>query len=97
MYRWCERVQHFAWVDRLTKIIVDILSKGDEWPQEEIVALQEWLGSRGYTEIASGSGTNASTGGKMWWAAKYERKLDDEATEADLDSSTEITDPDPVP
>jgi len=83
----------------MTKIIVDASSKGDGWPHEEIDAIRIFFESRGYIDTSHGSGTNAVNikgRGKKWWAIRYERDLNDETTEEDLDIGVEITDPDPV-
>ncbi len=75
----------------LTKITIDLSSRGDEWP-EEMNTLKHWLESNGYVNTSEGSGDNASIAGPKWWAARYERELNDEATKENMDSSAQIVD-----
>lgn len=56
------------------KIIIDISSKGDDWP-EEVREIIDGLEKDGYESTASGSGGNENTEYK-WMAVRLEKKIE---------------------
>ncbi len=55
------------------KITATIRSYGEDWPEEEIKAINEFFKERGYADIASGEGDALERGGTRWWQVTYER------------------------
>ena len=60
----------------MTKITVNINSKGKSWP-DEMQELKDWLRANGWTIVAEGSGGKATDGPRdLWWAISFEREAE---------------------